>query len=63
MLTLGVKDGEYIVIGDNIVVQMTKIDNGIRLNIDAPKDVSIRRAAIYEKDNPTPACIIRESKG
>jgi carbon storage regulator len=49
MLALGRKPGEYVVIGDNIIVKVVKNENGdLRLGIDAPKDVSIVRGEVYE---------------
>ena len=49
MLTLGRKPGEYIVIGGNIIVKVLKTNEGLRLAIDAPKDVPIFRGELYEK--------------
>lgn len=47
MLVLSRKLGEKIVIGDNIVVTVVKIDrNQIRLGIEAPHDVSVYREEI-----------------
>ena len=48
MLTLGRKPGEYVVIGDNIIVKVIKSNDGLRLAIDAPKDVPIIRGELYE---------------
>lgn len=50
MLVVGRRPGEYIVINNNIKVQVIKSDDGhLRLGIDAPKDVSIVRGEIYEQ--------------
>jgi len=47
MLVLSRKLGEKIVIGDNIVVTVVKIDrNQIRLGIEAPTDVPVYREEI-----------------
>jgi carbon storage regulator len=47
MLVLSRKLGEKIIIGDNIVVTVVKIDrNQIRLGIEAPKDVAVYREEI-----------------
>jgi carbon storage regulator len=47
MLVLSRKLGEKIVIGDNIVVTVVKIDrNQIRIGIDAPSDVPVYREEI-----------------
>jgi len=50
MLVLARKLGESIVIGDNIVVKVVSIENGVvKLGIDAPKDVSIMRNELIEE--------------
>lgn len=59
MLTLGLRSGEYIVIGDNIVIKAVQVDNQVQLAIDAPREVSIQREAVYEQNHPTPECILR----
>jgi carbon storage regulator len=47
MLVLSRKLGEKIVIGDNIVITVVKIDrNQIRIGIEAPSDISIYREEI-----------------
>jgi len=52
MLVLGRKPGEYVMIGDNIKVKVIKGDNGdLRLAIDAPREVTITRGEVYEKQN------------
>lgn len=44
MLVLTRKVGESIAIGDGITLTVVKIDgNRVRLGIEAPRDVSIRR--------------------
>ncbi|WP_428738087.1 carbon storage regulator CsrA [Sulfurimonas sp.] len=44
MLVLARKVDEAIVIGDNIVVKVIAVENGVvKLGIDAPKEVSILR--------------------
>ena len=48
MLTLGRKPGEYIVIGEDIIVKVVKVNDGLRLAIDAPKDIPIVRGELYE---------------
>ena len=62
MLMLGVKPGDYIVIGDSIVIQAVEMENQIRLGIEAPKDISVQRGAVYEQSNPVPACIQKARK-
>ncbi len=62
MLSLGRNPGEYIVIGDNIVVQVISMDGTMRLAVEAPKELAVVRGEVYEQDHPTPACIRRSSK-
>lgn len=51
MLVLGRKPGEYVLIGDDIMVKVVKSDEGdLRLAIDAPKNVKIVRGEVYERD-------------
>ena len=48
MLVLGRKPGEYVVIGDNIMVKVVRSDEGdLRLAIDAPREVNIMRGELY----------------
>jgi carbon storage regulator len=47
MLVLSRKLGEKIVIGDNIVITVVKIDrNQIRIGIEAPQDIPVYREEI-----------------
>ena len=62
MLSLGRNPGEYIVIGEDIVIQVVSMDGLLRLAIDAPKDMPIVRGEIYEQTNPKPACIAKSKK-
>ena len=49
MLVLARKTDESIVIGENIVVKIISIENGVvKLGIDAPKEVSIIRNELIE---------------
>jgi carbon storage regulator len=49
MLVLGRKPGEYVMIGDEIKVEVVKSKDGdLRLAIDAPRDIKIVRGEIYE---------------
>lgn len=50
MLVLGRKPGEYVRIGENIVVKVVKSEDGeLRLVIDAPREINIIRGEIYER--------------
>ena len=57
MLSLGRNPGEYLVINENIVVQVVSINGDLRLAIDAPKQISIVRGEVYEKLHPVPQCL------
>jgi carbon storage regulator len=47
MLVLSRKLGEKIVIGDNVVITIVKIDrNQIRIGIEAPQDIPVYREEI-----------------
>ena len=53
MLVLSRKLGEKIVIGDNIVVTVVKIDrNQIRIGIEAPQDIPVYREEIMPGRTP-----------
>jgi len=48
MLVLGRKPGEYVMIGDNIMVKVVRsADGDLRLAIDAPREVNIMRGELY----------------
>ncbi len=50
MLILGRKDGEKIHLGDNIVVKVVEISkNGVKLGIEAPKELIILRGELVER--------------
>jgi carbon storage regulator CsrA len=50
MLVLARKLNESIVIGDNIVVKVVSIENGVvKLGIDAPHDIKIMRNELIEE--------------
>lgn len=50
MLVLGRKPGEYIMIGDKIIVRVVKSEDGdLRLAIQAPKDMNIVRGELLEE--------------
>ena len=49
MLVLSRKAGEQVIIGDNICVTMVAVrGNQVRLGFDAPAEVRIARAELYE---------------
>ena len=49
MLVLSRKEGEAIVIGDNVTIKVISIEKGVvKLGIDAPKNLSIVRNELLE---------------
>ena len=49
MLVLGRKPGEYVLIGEDIMVKVIKSKDGdLRLAIEAPKEINIVRGEVYE---------------
>ena len=59
MLSISLQTGEYVTIGDSIVVKVCKM-SGDRcfLAIQAEKDVPILRSAVLERcGTPPPPCI------
>jgi carbon storage regulator len=50
MLVLSRKLGETLVIGDNVTVKVIHVQgNAVRLGIEAPKDVPVHRAEVYQR--------------
>jgi len=50
VLVLARKLDESIVIGDNIIVKVVSVENGVvKLGIDAPEEVSIMRSELLEQ--------------
>nr|WP_325211763.1 carbon storage regulator [uncultured Oscillibacter sp.] len=62
MLVLAVKQGDYLVLGEDVVVQVAEIGNVIRLAIQAPKDMPVLRGGVYEETYPTPPCVVRQRR-
>ena len=51
MLVLSRKEGEQLVIGDNIVVTVNRISgNRVAIGIDAPRDVRVVRGELKRHD-------------
>ncbi|NMF03254.1 carbon storage regulator CsrA [Clostridium beijerinckii] len=50
MLIITRKKGESLMIGDDIEIVISKVDDGsVKIGIKAPKDVSILRKELYEE--------------
>ena len=51
MLSLSVKEGDYVLIGDDIRVHVQKsVGGNMKLGIDAPKTLAILRGEVYERN-------------
>ncbi len=50
MLVLRRKEGQSLIIGDNIIVKVIEIEGrSVKIGIEAPKDISIVREELLEK--------------
>ncbi|MFH6691367.1 carbon storage regulator CsrA, partial [Cellulosimicrobium funkei] len=50
MLVLGRKVGERILVGDDVVVTVVSVGrDGVRVGIDAPREVRVHRAEIVDQ--------------
>ncbi len=59
MLALTVRAGDYITIGDDVVIQMLKVGDVCRVAIDAPREMAIERAKVHKQNVDAPECIKR----
>ncbi|MCI8554049.1 MAG: carbon storage regulator [Clostridiales bacterium] len=50
MLSLQLKSGEYFTIGDDIVVQVFHDSSSFRVQVKAPRELSILRGSVLERD-------------
>jgi len=59
MLSLQLKTGEYMTIGENVVVQLNQISGDrCKLMIQAPKEISILRGEVLERTGgQRPECV------
>lgn len=56
MLSLNLKSGEYLTIGDNITMQVFhQTSSQIRVAIQAPREVPILRGEVHERTGERPA--------
>lgn len=50
MLSLTRYPGERIIIGDNIIVQVTRVKGRcVQLDIHAPREIEVHREEVYER--------------
>lgn len=58
MLTLRVESGDYIAIGDNIIVQVYRVnDSTFELSVEAPREVPIVRGELHDRQVGRPRSI------
>ena len=51
MLKLSLTPGEYLTIGENVVVQLSRCEGGrAYLAIDAPREIPVVRGAVLERE-------------
>ena len=64
MLVLGVRSGEYITIGQDIVIQVVKAGEVTRLAVQAPRECPVVRGKLVESSGGAPDCIrkLRQKK-
>ncbi|MDE7261843.1 MAG: carbon storage regulator [Oscillospiraceae bacterium] len=60
MLCLNLSQGEYLTIGENVVVQMDCISgNSCKLMIQAPREIPVVRGEVLERNGgERPACVV-----
>ena len=59
MLALTIREGEYVTIGNDIVVQVLKTGDTFRIAIEAPRSMKIERSKVREMNGDVPECIQR----
>jgi carbon storage regulator CsrA len=50
MLMLSVREGDYIMLGEDIKVKIIGGSHISKIGIDAPKTIQIKRQAVYERE-------------
>ena len=60
MLSLQLKSGEYLTIGDDIVVQVFEQGGTIRVAVKAPRELPILRGEVRERDGQRPDGLLRQ---
>ena len=62
MLSLQMKDGEYLTIGEDIVIQVFAAST-IQLSVQAPKELTILRGELLERSGENrPDCLCGQSR-
>ena len=61
MLVLGVRSGEYITIGQDIVIQVVKAGEVTRLAVQAPRECPVVRGKLVESSGGAPDCIQKKT--
>lgn len=57
MLSLNLKDGEYLTIGEDIVIQVFT-NSTVRVSVQAPKDLTVLRGTVLERNGEErPDCV------
>ena len=63
MLALTVREGDYVTIGDDVVVQVLKTGDVFRIAIDAPRSMNIQRGKVHEELTGTVPEAIQKVRG
>lgn len=62
MLYLQLKSGEYLTIGDDIVIQV-HTSSKVRVSVQAPKEMTILRGEVWERNGEErPECLYPDEK-
>ncbi len=62
MLSLGRKEGETIMIGDEIMIKVIASGDHVRIGVEAPQSLPIVRGELYHKQHPQKASESPKSK-
>ena len=60
MLSLQLKSGEHLTIGDDIVVQVFEQGGAIRVAVKAPRELPILRGEVHERGGERPDGLLRQ---
>ena len=60
MLSLQLKSGEYLTIGDDIVVQVFEQGGAIRVAVRAPRELPTLRGEVHGRDGQRPDGLLRQ---